>query len=346
MTVLYYNNLDIRTRNTKLRAVSSLVEAQMPIDRVCGFNKYDIKFEPLPTKEISLNLSFKDCCLKRAMDLWNLDKPISVLWSGGIDSTVAFIALWITAPNKQDLTVRCSTSAINEFPDLFRDMIDSIAIVVSDKDVLNKKYLDDKNIIKVNGDCGDQLFGSIALSNNNEYRYRPWKDIFVQSNKILYPRYNYSDDFFNEKLLPELKELLPQFVEKSPVEITNIFDLYWWINFAVDWMTYDIRIVTIYSQSLEKDTNISFFNAPFFQQWAITNFNNNYYDLVSCGKNVAKKFINDVYKNENYFLNKQKVKSMRNIINTEDKIRNDAILLALVDGHFWVNTDQLPREYI
>ena len=37
---------------------------------------------------------------------------------------------------------------------------------------------------------------------------------------------------------------------------------------------------------------------------------------------------------------------MRNIINTEDKIRNDAILLALVDGHFWVNTDQLPREYI
>ena len=183
MTVLYYNNLDSRTRNTKLRAVSSLIEAQMPIDRACGLNKYDIAFDALPTKDLPYNVSFKDCCLERAMDLWELDKPISVLWSGGIDSTVAFIALWLTKPHNQELTVRCSPSAINEFPELFRDMVDPIATVVLDKDVLDKKYLDDTNITKVNGDCGDQIFGSIALSDNDKYRDMPWTYIFDQPNK-------------------------------------------------------------------------------------------------------------------------------------------------------------------
>ena len=139
---------------------------------------------------------------------------------------------------------------------------------------------------------------------------------------------------------------MPTFVEKAPVKIASIFDLYWWINFAIDWMPYDVRLVTIYSQSLEKENNISFFNTPLFQQWAISNFKNNHYELVSQGKYVAKKFIHEVYKNENYLFGKHKVKSMRNIINTEDKRRSDAILLALEDGRFWRNSDQLPSEYV
>lgn len=346
MKVSYYNNLDNRTRNTNIRSVASLIEAQMPIDRVCELNKYDITFNPLPTKDLPYNMSFRDCCTNRSIELWNLDKPISVLWSGGIDSTVAFISLWITKPHDQELTVRCSPSSINEFPELFRDILDPISTVVPDKNVLDKNYLDDTDIIKVNGDCGDQIFGSIALSDKNNYRDMPWTNIFYQTNKILYPNYGYSDEFFEKKLLPELNDLLPTFVEKAPIKITTIFDLYWWINFAIDWMPYDMRLVTIYSQSLEKETNVSFFNTPLFQQWAITNFKKNHYELVNNGKHVAKKFINSVYRNENYLLNKRKVKSMKNIIHTENKRRPDAILLALENGQFWYNTDQLPKEYI
>ena len=49
--------------------------------------------EKIPKEKNNIQLSFKELCEKRALELLHIGKRINIMWSGGIDSTVVALML-------------------------------------------------------------------------------------------------------------------------------------------------------------------------------------------------------------------------------------------------------------
>ena len=74
------------------------------------------KIPPIFTK------SFKDICFERAQEIVDLNKPISIMWSGGIDSTGVLTTLMQIALPKQ-ITVLFEPRSLIEYPWFFENHI-------------------------------------------------------------------------------------------------------------------------------------------------------------------------------------------------------------------------------
>jgi hypothetical protein len=87
-----------------------------------------------------------------------------VLWSGGIDSTVALISLTKAASSsvlRSRIEVVCSAHSIREYPGFFADHITgTFSTLVTTRAI--GETLDHRGLI-VTGEHGDQLFGSVKL---------------------------------------------------------------------------------------------------------------------------------------------------------------------------------------
>jgi hypothetical protein len=73
----------------------SVVDRTEHIKMPFNFKLYD-GFQ-IPNIDPNFNMSYEDCCNKRAVEIINLsrrlNKPIRVLYSGGIDSTLTLVSL-------------------------------------------------------------------------------------------------------------------------------------------------------------------------------------------------------------------------------------------------------------
>ena len=71
------------------------------------------------------SLSLEECCSKKAHELLSDNSPIYLLYSGGIDSTLALVSLIKAGIRKDQLTVVCNTDSIRENPTFFYTHIKS-----------------------------------------------------------------------------------------------------------------------------------------------------------------------------------------------------------------------------
>ena len=76
-----------------IKLLAWLVRAYRPKDRTGLFNNLNFEYSPIPKVESGWRKTFDTCCYDRAEELWSVGKPITLFWSGGIDSTAAFVAL-------------------------------------------------------------------------------------------------------------------------------------------------------------------------------------------------------------------------------------------------------------
>ena len=118
MSILYKGNIGGEMKEEELTLLARLVMCAMPIDRTNHLNKFHKNFAPIPT-DFSDAQSWEYCCYTRAEELWNIGKPITLFWSGGIDSTVAFLALRDTMAITDTLHIRYTQESIDEFPNLY-----------------------------------------------------------------------------------------------------------------------------------------------------------------------------------------------------------------------------------
>ena len=323
--------------------------AKCPIDRTGVGNLLDMQYEAIPIVPNGWNKSFEQCALERAEDLWNMGKPITVFYSGGIDSSVAWVALLETKPDHLDLNAHYSYHSIEEFPELHEKTIKDQPISSDQFFHESKTLFENHDILKVTGGCGDQIFlaGTGAASWVEDWQKQPWESIFD------------SGLIEDKKTKLELSELL---FEQVADYINTTFDLYWWLHFSLHWDHLDIPC--IWTKTPATKSTQSFFNSVDFQCWSIYNqINNPSIKLpgnASSYKQVSKEFIHKYFPNENYRKHKLKEFSLKRPLKEardnekipEGQIRrarhwtDDSLKLVLTDGRYWRMDDEIPQDVL
>ena len=339
--------------------VGQVVHAYMPVDRTGEFNPLNMMYEPIPTTN-NFNMTFEDCCMDAAINLWKMGKPIELFWSGGIDSSGALIALLETKSDNDVLNIRYTKDSIEEFPLMWEKMVKGTNDPLPYKDMLVESLFNDSSVIKVTGECGDQCFGSDALHANLDKHTDDWESIFTWEAEELLSRYptdlmaTMTEEKFEEKR-ENLAEVLFTHVDYAPIEIKTIFDLFWWMNFCFKWQDVDVRMVLTYSKTPHWQSTISFFNTENFQRWSIVNHSEKHSGTWETYKQPAKEYINKYVKDEDYRESKTKepslIKILRGAANNDydydyrrkQRANPNRIKLLLEDGSFWRNKDSIPQ---
>jgi hypothetical protein len=214
---------------------------------------------PFPDNLSGFNKSFYQVSEERCKQLLSFNKPINVMWSGGLDSTYALFLLHHLANDKDQVRVYGTYNSIIESGDLFdRRIKDKIKYDISIAKNNNNKYNDDA--IYVSGMCGNQLFG-------------PTDNMFANGGKAMFhhtlgtPTTIYES--YKDNVNPEFIEFLKPAIDASPRKIETVADLRWYCIFNLDWYTaiYEHKILL----EEERSNRIhGFFNSDDFQRWAIT----------------------------------------------------------------------------
>jgi len=358
--VIYYNPSTMGTcYDEGLELASRMVRSPVPVDRSGKSNILNISYDKIPDSRISV--SFYDACMSRGVELWkrSMDKPITLFWSGGMDSTVALFSFLETKTQSQKLIIRFTKHAIEEYPWLYDKMCkwgDDVITLdqVSEYDLF--RCFDDDTTMFVHGNNIDCLFGSSVIKRRPEaldehwYSIDDWDIVWAISGDNLASK----DLSANRDKLKRLKMMtfLDFHVLESPYEIKTVYDLYWWLNFSLKWHWLVYCYPTNYLNSPNFKSQNDFANGKDLQIWSIMNRDNKHKGTWLSYKYELKDFIYKFTKDADYRDNKEKVKSLvpLNNINAYPHIRtklgDDKLRLVLDDGRYWYNKDEIPNEVL
>ncbi len=263
-------------------------------------------------------LSFAEICDAVAQDIVHRarteDRPIRLLWSGGIDSTVAIVALLKALPKEEyyRLEPLLSMISINEYPLFFRKYI---LHQLSYRHVLPPitNHFGTRELV-VTGEHGDQLFGSDKLLPliTNGLSQEQWEDVLPLH---LFEKFGRSGKV--DKLM---NYLAPQ-IAASPVPIKTTFELFWWLNYSVKWQQVSLRLPIFSFRSDVRelyDRTHHFFRDSRFQQWSIGNHPQRACTRSVDYKLVAKEYIHAFTGDAAYLMTKTKEPSLKHVILDRD----------------------------
>lgn len=215
----------------------------------------NIKPNLAPMPDITgFNKSFEQVVKERAEHLLSLNKPISVVWSGGIDSTLALFALIKYANDPSQITVYGTYTSILESGNLLEKSILPTGVKSRIK-VSSKKEFTDSDQIYVTGFMGNQLFGPT--------------DDFSGKVSLFHHQFNNADPLasYHTCIDAERLEFLKPTIDSSPRKIETVRDLRWFFIFNFDWYTAKFESLI---NSAYKDNVYHFFDTEDFQRYAIT----------------------------------------------------------------------------
>jgi hypothetical protein len=229
--------------------------------------------------------SFDQVCLDTAQKIsLATNKPIAVLWSGGIDSTVALVSLLQTVPWNR-ISVVCNADSQSEYMTLWQDII-SPNFHVMDFEAWQNQAAD---YFTVSGDAGDTVWSVIDHSfyNQSHYFNTPWKD------------------WANRELFPSL-DFIEEFCTWSGRDIKTVLDLRTWFYLCCKWQDKSMELFVKRPGLTDKDATGFFDFSDDFLTWTMNNLDNIIGDTWQSYKLPAKKFIFSFHKDRNYLENKEK----------------------------------------
>lgn len=326
-----------------LKLLGPLVDGRMSVDRLGTLNEFNWDYENIP-KDFSDAKSWDECCLTRAEELWGIGKPITVLWSGGIDSSVVFLSLLETKPSDGELHVHYSQQSIDEFPSLYETVKEfSPPSFLPPVEYFNSSFLK-KDHMFVTGEPADPIFGTSAVKKYIDIINDPWDTVL------------YLDDFHPHDLSVSdryrISCLLEEHVERCPIEIKTIFDVAWWISFCFKYTFVDRCIFLSYFQNDGTDLhkNYSFFNTIDFQKWSMCFHHLKHQNTWTSYKKPAKDFIYKFTGDDDYYANKTKDPSILKLLDNDfwfTRYRSqDRLKLLLDDGRMWRQKDIIPEDIL
>jgi hypothetical protein len=274
--------------------------------------------DPIP-KPATSSLNFGQLCdaegAKIVSEALQTGRRISVLWSGGIDSTAAFIALIQAAERahyRPALQVLLSAESIAEYPRFyerhihgkFREIFITPPIAA---------YLD-PDCINVTGEHGDHMFGSLLLD--------PW----IRAG-IAHRRYTevlpdiLVEEFANSIRADRVMRYLDPVIAAAPVPIVTLFDYLWWLTFSLKWQSIDLALLQFSRKVWTFEIYSSlrhFFRNEKFQQWTFSFHPERLVLDLEKYKQVAKEYILHYTGDEQYYLHKQKEPSLGRVMRKPD----------------------------
>lgn len=250
--------------------------------------------------------SFAELCDERALSLLQLNEPIFVMWSGGIDSTTVVTSILKNWPKEQlaRITILCNHESIKENRSFFPHIVKNFKIETSDHKIENAL----KRGYVITGEMGDQIFGasiSFDAARIGEYILKePWESGNTTLFSIIHKEHGL--EYFNRH---------KPIVEECPFKIKTVFDFLWWLNFTQKWQ--HIKLRTLVSTSWTDPEKyvlkmIHFFDTVDFQLWSIHNHDKKMPKDWHTYKYEAKSYVIDFTKNDD-FMNKLKLPSMQSM---------------------------------
>ena len=285
-----------------------------PIDRTQTLKigvEYGI-YNPIP--EARTDATFAEICRAVAADLAAEaivdDVPIQVAWSGGIDSTVALIALTDALRERNELErlqVLTSINSMTEYPWFFEHHVMNKLRTRPFGGALPLALSEDA--ITVTGEHGDQLFGSDHLVSlvKGGIAQLPWEHVV--------PSYIAGKLGSEEKVDRVMRYLEPQ-IAAAPVPIKTAFDYIWWCNFSLKWQQVALRVPAFRRGAVGElvRRNKPFFGDARFQAWSLSNSQIRRVTDWRAYKLEAKKVILDATGDFDYFTNKEKEPSLKHVL--------------------------------
>lgn len=212
---------------------------------------FNIKLlDPLPEARV---ISFEDATRIRAQELIAQNKPITVLWSGGLDSTFTLMCLLEYAQPGQ-VSVFGTYASIIEAGELFDKYIrDRVKYTIG---VFGLDLAANKECLYVSGMLGNQIFGPGNWFNNTG---TPFKFGTLET---IHKDYKTVVD-------PEILEILDPSIQAYPGTIETVEDFRCFMMFNFPWqgMKYEQNI---YFPLKDYGEIHAFFDSTEIQQWAMS----------------------------------------------------------------------------
>ncbi|MEM9836550.1 MAG: hypothetical protein AAF828_08615 [Bacteroidota bacterium] len=290
--------------------------------------------DPIPAFDPSFTLSFAEICQQVGAELVaeakRTKQTIQLLWSGGIDSTVALIAL-LKNMDPDELAGRievfASMKSINEYPFFFRHFIlGKLPYRIIAPPIT--QHFSERGLI-VTGEHGDQLFGSDKLLPliANGLAYESYEDIL--------PIY-LVDKFGNHPKNDRLLRYLQPLIQACPTEVKTTFDLFWWLNYTIKWQQVSLRlpIFTFRPEVSELASRFRhFFRDPRFEQWSFHQHERRAATSLTTYKQAAKDYILDFTGDSAYWQQKSKEPSLQHVIINRKKQGNQRYRVLMEDNY-------------
>jgi len=136
-----------------------------PRFRVGFDNQLDLVENPFIEFPTNFTSTFEELTNRRAIELWDIGKPVRLWWSGGIDSTCALVSFLKTMRLDTNLIVYLSKASVQENPCFYDLLVDKKVKLEWHSDenyIYDNDELWNGQTINVNGGGGDELFLAIS----------------------------------------------------------------------------------------------------------------------------------------------------------------------------------------
>ncbi len=333
MKAIYYMPLLIkewaeRENNTRIVEYSDLFNLLNPnaciIDRTESF---DIPFEtkvlfPIPKKEDFTDLKFADECTNRAIEVLRYNQPIKILYSGGLDSTTVLLSFFSAIKagygSFDQVSVAATPFSIIENPVAWEQyVLPNFKLEFAGDAFAGMADPTQANVRYINGENGDQLFGSDVLLMRMYLFNTPITEDTVR-------------DFVQKRgvrpsAVPAVTHMMMKLYANRVTELNTMADLIWWLNFSSKWQSVALRYLA-FTNFLQAGDDLSsldrlatFFNTSRFQwlslfgkmaKWGISPAATNY-------KLEMRKFLATFPGLEKYAETKIKVPSLYRLFSIE-----------------------------
>ena len=238
------------------------------------------------------------------------DSKVYLMYSGGIDSTSAIVAMMNTwEEDLERVHILMSYRSIEEFPEMWTLINSKFSGRIHNSLVDTDQYYKDGYV--VTGEHGDQIFGSDVLFKIVDVLgeagiHMKWKDNMSRVYRRMFGMSfgSHVDDFIDRHR---------QGIEYSPIPIRSCYDWVWWFNFVNKWQFVKYRLFSSKSHDDAKmcyEKIINFYDTPSWQRWSLDNHHLKIKGDMTSYKYAAKKFI---VNNTGFidYMNKPKVGSLQ-----------------------------------
>ena len=304
-------------------SIYKLIYFQIGVSLIDRSDQFTFPIKTILTPEdklpvyVNSNLTYKDCCIKKAQELINIHNAtghsIYLMYSGGIDSSVmlaSFIELLGVEEASKRIKIVLTHESIIENPGFWSKFIRPNFTVVN-----SLTYRPDKNSITVLAELNDQLFGSDIIKsiyayggNNAINNPATFGNLF----DFLSKQTNMPDDF------TEIwTNLLISSFENFPRSDKTLWDIFWWYNFVFKWTNVKYRYImytdVLYSPEVIKNNVFNFYDSTDFQLWSMNNKEPKHLGTIESYKHTAKKMFVDITGLTEY-IKKVKKGSLENLL--------------------------------
>lgn len=255
-------------------------------------------------------------------------RDIQILWSGGIDSTAALVAL-IKAAKARDcidrLEVLLTDQSITEYGLFFDRFVRALRHRFVDAPVT--AWLNPQKLI-VTGEHGDQIFGS-AKAAHYVADGRAFEGYADELPRIL------AESLGSASKADTVLRYLEPLFQMSPVPLHSVFDVFWWVNFTLKWQIVGLRLAVFRVKDVRQTFNAlrHFFSSPGFQNWSLENHHRKIAGTWESYKMPLKDYIFEFTGDDEYRRTKVKLPSLKAIFIADVRQRAPAYRV-LMDEDF------------